>query len=78
MKITLESTTRIVKVNGMAARIWEGKSAKGVPIVACITRIAVEREADNSEFERELKEHAAPSPAAMVFDTRFFVDDNEF
>jgi hypothetical protein len=77
MKMTIESTTRMVEVNGVPARVWEGKSERGVPVVCCITRIAVDKGADNSQFERELQEHKPPSPAARVFDVRFFIDDED-
>jgi hypothetical protein len=78
MKITIESTSRIVELASAAgtipARIWEGVSEGGVPVICFVTRIAVPAGADNSQFERELIEHAAPSAAARSFDLRFFVD----
>jgi len=61
MKINLESTTKIVTLNGVPARIWEGKTESGIPVHAYVTRIAVARDQDCSEFERELQEHRAPS-----------------
>lgn len=76
MKITIESTTRTVEINGVPARVWEGKSERGVPVICCITRIAVDKGADCSQFEAELQEHAAPSPASVrAFDARFTIDD---
>ncbi len=62
MKITLESTTKVVTLNGVPARLWEGTTASGIPIHAFITRVAVDRELDTSEFERELLEQRTPSP----------------
>ena len=62
MKIMLESTDRIVTVNGIEARIWQGESASGIACHAYITRIAVRRDLDCAEFERELLETAAPRP----------------
>ncbi len=71
MKVTLESTSRIITINGVPARIWEGRTAGGVPCFAAITRIAAHKNDDNSEFERELVEHKAPSAEAVsVFDLR--------
>ena len=75
MKMTIESTSKLVVINGVPARVWQGKSERGVPLVCCITRIAVDKDADNSQFESELQEHAAPTPATCVFDGVFFVDD---
>jgi hypothetical protein len=60
MKITITSTTKIVHVNGVPARIWEGKTDSGIPVHCYVTRIAVPLGADHSQFERELQEHAAP------------------
>lgn len=68
MKITLESTTKIVSLNGIPARVWEGKTASGVDVVAMITRIAVPDEGqDLSEVERELAACRAPSAAVEDF-----------
>lgn len=65
MKVTLESTEKVVQivVNGTSvpARIWEGKSKKGIACHAYITRIAVANNDDSSEFEKDLTEHKAPT-----------------
>lgn len=65
MKVTLESTTKVTMlvIDGaeVSARIWEGATDKGVRCHAYITRIAVSAQDDASEFERDLKEHRAPS-----------------
>jgi hypothetical protein len=62
MKITIESTTQIVDVNGVPARIWEGATDSGIPVHCFVTRIAVQKGQDASEFELELQEHRPPSP----------------
>jgi hypothetical protein len=61
MKIQIESTTKIVQLNGVPARIWEGNTESGIPVHCFVTRIAVSKNADTSEFEKELREHAPPS-----------------
>lgn len=69
MKVTLESTTKIVELNGVPARIWEGTTESGVPCHAYITRIAVHRDEDNSQFERELQQCREPTvviPMRMI------------
>lgn len=77
MKVTLESTSKIIDlvINGTAvkARLWEGKTEKGVPCLAFITRIAVKRDADTSEFETRLQEHLAPSAEVVAFPARLIL-----
>jgi hypothetical protein len=61
MELMLTSTTKIVQVNGVPARIWEGVSAAGIPCHAYITRVAVANEEDTRQFEEELQECRAPT-----------------
>lgn len=65
MKITIENTTKIVELNidghFLPARIWEGETESGIPVHCYVTRIAVHKDQDPYEFERELKEQRAPS-----------------
>jgi hypothetical protein len=67
MKVTLESTSKIVflqtEAGTIQARIWEGQTASGIACHAFITRIAVHKALDSAEFERELTECAPPSRA---------------
>lgn len=55
MIITVESTTKTVTINGVPARVWEGRTESGIPVHCFITRIAVARTEDASQFERELQ-----------------------
>ncbi len=66
MKVTLESTSKTVTLDGVPARVWEGTTEGGIPCFAFITRIAP-AQADPpaelcAEFERDLAEQRAPSP----------------
>jgi hypothetical protein len=74
MKVTLESTSKIVElhINGAAvpARVWEGTTANGVACHAYITRIAVHPALDAGEFERDLQEHRGLSPAIAAIPLR--------
>lgn len=75
MKITVESTTKLVLLNTgdgkpVPARIWEGHTDSGIPVHVYITRIAVDRTEDTSQFERELVEQRAPSAAIEAFPSR--------
>lgn len=56
MTITITSTDKLVALDGVPARIWEGTTESGIPVHCFVTRIAVARDADASQFERELVE----------------------
>jgi hypothetical protein len=78
MKVTLESTRKVVELETpqgtVPARIWEGHTESGIPVHAYITRIAAPAEgADVSQFERELQEHAAPTPAVQEIPLRLIL-----
>ena len=76
MKLTIESTTKIVEVNGVPARVWEGQTDSGIPVHCFITRVAVENgrvAADYSQFERELKECVPPSAALEAIPLRLII-----
>jgi hypothetical protein len=66
MRITVESTTKKVQLNGVPARIWEGTTDSGIPVHVYVTRVAVEEGQHQGQFERELEEHRAPSPAVQA------------
>ena len=70
MRIQLESTSQIVEVNGVPARVWEGATESGVAVACLITRIAVKRDADCSQFEAELKETRPPTAELNAFPLR--------
>ncbi len=61
MKITVESTTKIVKLNGIDCRVWEGITERGIPIHCFIPRIGVHKDLDASQLEQELQEQRTPS-----------------
>jgi hypothetical protein len=44
MRIMLESTTKVVELNGVPARIWEGATESGIPIYAYVTRMPVDEQ----------------------------------
>lgn len=73
MKITIESTTRIVTVNGVPARIWEGTTDSGIAVSCCITRIAAPAAADLQQFDRELQECRPPTVMGAIFPSRMFI-----
>lgn len=73
MKGLLNSTNKIVELNGVPARIWEGETAGGSKCIAFVTRIAVPEGEDASEFERELQETDAPSAEFASFPLRMIL-----
>lgn len=75
MKITIESTSRIIEIEmprgvSVPARVWEGKTESGIPVQVLVTRVAVLKTEDCSQFEAELQEHKAPSAETMAFPLR--------
>lgn len=82
MKITIESTTKIVELrmseNGplVPARIWAGHTESGVPVHCYVTRIAVDKNrpaADFEQFERDLQEHAEPTAEIRAIPLRMII-----
>ncbi len=76
MKVTLESTTKIIEVRGTQVRIWEGVTENGIPCYAAIALIAHHKDDDhrNEEFVRDLAEQKEPSERAIqAFDPRFVI-----
>jgi hypothetical protein len=76
MKIIIESTDKIVRVvdeaGSVPARLWEGHTASGIYVQCLVTRIAVPLEANQEEFERELKE-CRPPTIPSVFPLRMIL-----
>ena len=77
MKITIESTSKIVELRGhlcsVPARVWEGTPERGVKVVAFVTRITP-MDGDSAEFDADLDEARAPSPeVAQAFPMRLIL-----
>jgi hypothetical protein len=84
MKITVESTSKTVEfiVNGVSvpARMWQGETENGIPVLCFITRIVPEVPIDDprhdemaAQFDRELRRVAAPRPAIEVFPAKLIL-----
>jgi hypothetical protein len=73
MKVSLESTTKIVEMNGLPCRVWEGTTEGGIRTHAFIPRIAVHKDDDAREFEAELKEQKAPSVEVAAIPLRMIL-----
>lgn len=73
MKMTLQSTNKIVEINGIKARIWEGETEKGIPVHAFIPRVSAEVRDRMEEFEKDLHECNAPSAAVEAYPFRMLL-----
>jgi len=73
MKITVESTSKVVTLNGVPARIWQGTTESGIAVHCFITRIAADKDDDLSEFERELEPQAPPRLELVVYPPRLML-----
>ena len=73
MKITIESTTKIVTADGVPCRVWEGTTETGIRVQALIPRIAVSAGEDISQFQKELEEQKAPSPEIEAWPLRMIL-----
>ena len=73
MKATIESTEQLISIDGVPARVWTGTTERGIRIQLAITRIAVDRDADTSQLERELTEVHAPTPRLPAFPLRMIL-----
>jgi hypothetical protein len=64
MKATMESTNKLVVVNGLNLRVWEGTTEKGVRFVALVNRLAGATPADQSSLiAATIGNHKDPDPA---------------
>lgn len=70
MTITVEPTTKIVHVNGLPARIWEGVTDQGTPCHLYVTLVAVAEGLNPVAFEHELESRRAPSPEVEALPSR--------
>lgn len=59
--------------DGVPARVWEGETESGIKVHAFIPRVAVDKNDDASEFEKELQECAAPSAEVEAIPTRLIL-----
>lgn len=60
MKIVIESTDQLTTIDGVRVRVWRGTTAGGVGCTVLVHRIAVGKDADATQFEKELEEQLPP------------------
>jgi hypothetical protein len=84
MKIIIESTERTVILQTadgrVPARMWQGKTATGIPVICFVTRIVPEiTEADPhyaetiAEFDRDLRSCVPAESAGDEFEMRLII-----
>lgn len=56
MKLIIEATSTIERVNGQPARVWKGKTESGIEVTCWISIVQVKKSDDCAQFERELQE----------------------
>lgn len=73
MKLIIEPTSKLVEINGVPARVWEGQTESGIAVHCFVTRVAVPNDADQSQFQRELSEQRAPSAQVEAIPFRMII-----
>lgn len=75
MKITIENTEKVVELNGISARIWEGETESGIPVICYVTRISpqTDEEGVNTRFASELLACRPPSAAVEAIPLRLIL-----
>lgn len=73
MKLMIEATGTIERVHGMPARVWKGRTESGIEVTCWIPIIHVAKDADQSQFERELSEIKV-NRDLVAFDMRMVLD----
>jgi hypothetical protein len=84
MKITIESTDKIVELVGndiaAPARVWQGETDSGIPVQVFVTRIAPEIHRDHPDidrltarFERDLQLCAEPRETVRAIPLRMII-----
>lgn len=70
MKILVESTTKVVELNGVRMRVWEGNTENGIPVHVYIARVAVDARYDCQEFDADLSPTRTPSAVVAALPSR--------
>ena len=70
MKLTIENTDRLVQINGIPARVWEGTTENGIAVQVLVTQVAVHRDDDQAQFLTELAEQRPLEAEISAFPLR--------
>lgn len=69
MKIEIEATEQITKFNGVACRVWKGKTERGTEVTVFVLALRAPTE-HSAEFDQELEQTMPPS---VPIDIRFVI-----
>lgn len=74
MKLTIESTTKIVELNGIPCRVWEGETESGIKVHCFISRVAIDKDEPRAdEFQKELTECKPPTEEIQAIPGRLIL-----
>jgi hypothetical protein len=76
MTITIDSTTKIVEMDGVPCRVWEGETDSGIKVHCYIARVAIDINSPANhvaQFEKELKQRKAPSAVIEALPMRLML-----
>lgn len=73
MKLIIENTSKIVELNGVPARIWEGETSTGIKVHCYIVRVAKKDDEHDEEFAKELRKEKTPSAAVEAIPLRLIL-----
>ena len=61
MKATMESTSKLLILNGLSVRVWEGVTQNGVRFVALVNRLQAVQPTEQQAMVQELTKFKEPS-----------------
>ncbi len=73
MKVTAESTAKIIELNGVPARVWYARTESDVECFLFVTLVAVANEEEQGEFGAAFQKLRAPIADIDAFPLRLFM-----
>ena len=76
MKANLQSTNKLVNINDVTARLWEGETETGMKVSAFIVRVAVDQDSElkvKQQLFDELQQCVPPSDTWRDLPNQLFI-----
>lgn len=76
MKLAIEPTSKLVALDGLDCRVWEGVDDQGVRVHCYIARVAIPIDSSDDvtdRFARRLRETRAPSAEVLAIPARLIL-----